>query len=360
MDETLLSWYQALQLLALGPCLFMIFFLCVAGRKAGQIAVPLLYFLSLTCGFLLPLRDLLGLNEQLHAVLLIGASAAPAISFLLIVQFMTGRLPGPSYWFILAVPLIGGSQFIYATVVTDAEVCIFEHLCTQPLMLLRLYDIFGISLTCLLTLFIYRRIDRTADSSPLRQTRQKYALVLALVALNLALLCIDLAQIAGYADLQHARLAKTVVHIGFIYLVLTSVFRVFDRMVEIDYARVPSIQPPAPSERDLALKARICDALDREKLYRDMELGREKLARRLAVNETMLSRVVNQCFHENVSMLINHYRVEEAKARLASESVPITVIAFEAGFSSIPSFNRVFRQRTRMSPSQWRQRKPGK
>ena len=46
----------------------------------------------------------------------------------------------------------------------------------------------------------------------------------------------------------------------------------------------------------------------------------------------------------------------EAKARLAAETTPVTVIAFEVGFSSIPSFNRVFRQFCDMSPSEWRQR----
>jgi AraC-like DNA-binding protein len=358
MDDTLLSWYQALQLLALGPCLFMVFFLSVAGREIRQVCVPLLYFLSLACSFLLPLRTLLALEDNMHAILLMGASAAPAISFLLIVQFMTGRLPKPIYWSILAVPLIGGSQIIYATVVTDREVCIYEHLCTQPLMFRKLYDIFSISLTCLLTLLIYRRIKKPSlEIKASIEVRQEYALVLALVLLNLALLGIDLMQIAGYTDINHVRFAKTFVRIGFIYLVLTSVFRVFDRVVEIDYTRVPIMKSSGPSERDLTLAARLRAMLTNDKLYHDMDLGREKLAKMLAVNEGTLSRVVNQCFNENVSMVINRYRIEEAKLRLASETTSITAIAFEVGFSSIPSFNRVFKQLTNMSPTEWRQRK---
>lgn len=358
MDASLLSWYQALQLLALGPCLFMLFFLCVAGRKLQQILVPQLYFLSLACSFLLPLRDVLELKEHMHAALLVIAGAEPAISFLFIVQFMTGRLPKPIYWSILAVPLIGGSPLVYATLVTDGEVCIYQHLCAQPVIIAKLYNIFSISLTCLLTLLIYRRISTIAAEPLTTQTNQKYAVVLALVLLNLLLLGIDLAEIANYTDLDHARFAKTVVHIGFIYLVLTSVFRVFDRAVELNYAHIPSIKPHGPSEKDLALAARIREVFVAEKIYRDMELSREKLAAKLAVNEGVLSRVVNQCFQENVSMLINRYRFEEAQARLIKEKdVSITVIAFEVGFSSIPSFNRVFKQLSTMSPTEYRQSK---
>lgn len=355
MNDTLLNWYQALQLLALGPSIFMIFFLVLAGRHISQVLVPVLYFCSLTCSFLLPLRDALKLGPQAHAFLLLGNSAEAAISFLLIVQFMTGKIPKLIYWGILALPFIGGSQLVYANVVTDSEVCVYEHLCTSPLMLRKLYDIFSISLTCLLTLLIYRRLNRFSSDGGHWQTRQKYALVLALVALNLALLCVDFATISNFTDKEHARLAKTIVRIGFIYLTLTLIFRMYDRgTVDIAYERVPIIKPAEIPEKDLELADQIRALFTQEKLHRDMELNREKLARKLAVTESVLSRVVNQCFHENVSMLVNYYRVEEAQTRLAGETTPITTIAFEVGFSSIPSFNRVFRQLAEMSPSEYR------
>lgn len=356
MNETLLNWYQALQLLALGPCLFMIFFLCVTGRKAGQVLVPVLYFLSLACTFVLPLREVLGIGEHMRTLLLMAASTEAALSFLLIVQCMTGRMPPPAYWAILAVPLIGGGQFVYANVVTESELCVFEHICTDPQTFRMLYNIFSISLTCLLTLMIYRRLNASAGQETASQTSQKYALALALVVLNLALMGIDFLRLINHADQESGRIAKFVVRVGFIYLTLTLIFRVFDRPVELAYERIPLITPAGPSEKDQALAAEIRTLFEQQKLYRDADLGREKLARKLAVTETVLSRVVNQCFHDNVSMLINHYRVEEAKVRLKVEAIPITTIAFEVGFSSIPSFNRVFKQLTGMPPSEYRQK----
>jgi AraC-like DNA-binding protein len=51
--------------------------------------------------------------------------------------------------------------------------------------------------------------------------------------------------------------------------------------------------------------------------------------------------------------------VEEAKQRLSDEETAVTVIAFEVGFSSIASFNRVFKGLTGMSPSAYRSRMRG-
>ena len=132
MDESLLSWYQALQLLALGPCLFMVFFLGIASRKIRQVLVPMMYFLSLSSSFILPLSDLLGFDQHFYGALIMASSAEPAISFLLIVQFMSGDIPKLPYWAMLAVPVIGGGQMVYASLVTDGEVCVYEHICAAP------------------------------------------------------------------------------------------------------------------------------------------------------------------------------------------------------------------------------------
>ena len=354
MNESLLSWYQALQLLALGPCLFMVFFLSVAGRKMSQTLVPVLYFISLSCAFFLPLRDVVGYSSHAYDVLLWLSNMQPAVCFLLIVQFMTGSIPAPRYWGILAIPLVGGSPLIYASLVTDGEICLYEKLCTQPQVFNAFYNIFSISMAFLILLFIYRRLSGASQTATAEDRHQKYALVLALIALNLALLAMDLFGIMEYADTARVQLAQTVVRMGFIYLTLTLLFRMFDRPLELAYERIPLIKPQELSAKDILLAEQIRGLFTKDKLYRDMALDRSKMARKLAVTEATLSRVVNQSFHKNVSMLINQYRVEEAKLRLAGETTAITAIAFEVGFSSIPSFNRVFRQFCDMAPSTYR------
>ena len=54
--------------------------------------------------------------------------------------------------------------------------------------------------------------------------------------------------------------------------------------------------------------------------------------------------------------LINDYRVETVKQKMrSSESRQFTLLAlaFDSGFKSKTSFNRVFKQKTGMSPSQY-------
>lgn len=357
MDDPLLTWYQALQLLAIGPCLFMLFFLCVATRNLSQVFIPILYFLSLASSFLLPLVDVFLPEAHLHGALLLAESLTPALSFLLILQFLTDRLPPLVCWFILAVPLIGGSSLVYATLITRGEVCLYQDICTQPDTFKALYEIFSTSLTFLLTIAVLQR-GYGKNEMPSLHHGHKRAMIFALILLNLGLLAIDLGQISGFFLPDRAAFAITVVRIGFIYLVLTSVLRVYDRTFELAYERIPHLRPVGPSERDHAISQQLKDLLGRDKLYRDMELNREALAARAAITEHQLSRVLNQCLDLNFSRFINQYRVEEAKQRLARESTPVTTIAFEVGFNSIPSFNRVFRQMTGTSPSEYRLRAP--
>ena len=63
-------------------------------------------------------------------------------------------------------------------------------------------------------------------------------------------------------------------------------------------------------------------------------------------------------FHESTGQTFHEYlatlRVEAAKGALARTLQPISEIAFAAGFQSIPDFNRVFKHKTQMTPSQYR------
>lgn len=353
MDSTLLTWYQALQLAALGPCLFVIFFLCVTARNVSKIIVPVLYFASLSCSFLIPLIEPVGMGESLHSILIAGKSTTAALSFLIIIQFITGTIPAAIYWSVLAIPLIGGSPINYVASITKSEICIYENLCAEPTVFRQLYEIFGSSLIFLLSIVLYHRLNRKTEANSVQDTN-KYAIIISLIVLNLMILGIKLMYASGHVVVERAEVAVTVVRIGFIYLVLTFVFRVFDRQLDIAYERVPTIRPTEPTERDLALAASIRNILGDEKLYRTMELSREAFAKKLAVPENYLSKVINMCFSQSFSVLINGYRIEEAKQRLASESTAITAIAFEVGFNSIPSFNRVFKLATGLSPSEYR------
>jgi AraC-like DNA-binding protein len=63
-------------------------------------------------------------------------------------------------------------------------------------------------------------------------------------------------------------------------------------------------------------------------------------------------------FKKQVGVTFTEYRartrIEKAKTLLQDGHLRISEVAFEAGFDSIPHFNRVFRQQVGCSPSEYR------
>jgi AraC-like DNA-binding protein len=66
--------------------------------------------------------------------------------------------------------------------------------------------------------------------------------------------------------------------------------------------------------------------------------------------------VINLCFHQNFSDFVNLLRIEEAKSLLVRDGGKKNIldILLEAGFNSKSSFNTIFKEKTGMSPSQYR------
>jgi AraC-like DNA-binding protein len=117
-------------------------------------------------------------------------------------------------------------------------------------------------------------------------------------------------------------------------------------------ARAPA---PIAASRDWAAMAAAWRARIREAgWWREPGLTLSDVARRLATNETYVSRAFNEGLGLNFNAVINGFRVEAVKAALHRESVELLSIALDAGFSSKASFNRVFREHTGLSPTAWR------
>ena len=92
--------------------------------------------------------------------------------------------------------------------------------------------------------------------------------------------------------------------------------------------------------------------------WRDPALSVDRLARHLATNSAYLSRAFNDGLGLSFNDAINQLRVDAVQAQLAdpAETRDLLAIAFEAGFSSKSSFNRVFKARTGETPSGFRDR----
>lgn len=354
--DILLTITQALQLVALAPTIFVIAFLVCSSKRDGSNIVPILYFLALGCNFIIPLLDVIvnpDDNLSLRGSLMLGASLSTAFSYLLIIQFLHGLMPGLRYWAVLALPAIGGSPFIYASLYLQ-EICFANEWCFKISDLSILYGIFSGALIFLLVMFEFARsTSRIAIEDVDRQ--HKYWLIMALVNLNLVLLIIDLMTLAGHFRPQDALFAMTILRIAFIYLVLTSIFRVFYDIFDLKILLSASSKQRINPETDTRAVALIREWMETEALYREMDLTRQELAKRLKLSEHHVARIANTYFGKNFNELVNSYRIREAKERLLAEpDTAITTLAFEVGFNSIASFNRVFKEMVGASPTDFR------
>lgn len=118
--------------------------------------------------------------------------------------------------------------------------------------------------------------------------------------------------------------------------------------------------PPAPERDWRALGEEWVGRLDAEQWWRDPELSLDELARRLGTNSSHASRALNAA-GGGFAEIVASRRAEEVARRLDNgDQGDLLTIALEAGFGSKASFNRAFRQRFAMSPSDYRRRLNGR
>ena len=115
-----------------------------------------------------------------------------------------------------------------------------------------------------------------------------------------------------------------------------------------------------PEEDIKSCIARIEQLMDEEKLFLDENLNLRAFARKLQADPNMVSYILNNYLNKNFYEFINSYRIEEVKYRLSHpkyKHLTILAIALESGFNSKTSFNRVFKQMTRLTPSEFQKKR---
>jgi len=112
------------------------------------------------------------------------------------------------------------------------------------------------------------------------------------------------------------------------------------------------------SEKEVAeVAGKIKSIFELEKLYLNDSLTLHKLAHSLHTSDKKLSFYLNHHLNTTFYDFVNKYRVQEFKTILQSQNktkLSLLGIAFECGFKSKSSFNRVFKKETGLSPSQYK------
>ena len=106
---------------------------------------------------------------------------------------------------------------------------------------------------------------------------------------------------------------------------------------------------------------KIKHAIEFNQLYRNPTLSLTDLGKAVNISERVISNTINNQLGKNFFQLINEYRIEEVKKKLkdpAFEHFKIISLAFDAGFNSKASFNRVFKSYTGFTPNEYKSKKP--
>lgn len=115
-----------------------------------------------------------------------------------------------------------------------------------------------------------------------------------------------------------------------------------------------SIQLPA-HESEKLVKA-ITKAMEEDKLYLQHDLDLSLLVNHVGSDQRSVSHVLNHYLSQSFNVFVNHYRIEEVKRRMVDSGnghLTLSGIAFECGFNSQSTFQRVFKQITQLTPKEF-------
>lgn len=341
---SLIEW---LTLTGLAQCVFILVYIGFRARNFRQASIAIAYFLSLALafGFQFALR-LEDFEASIRLALWFAGALGTPLCYLLVLQVVRPAVfPGWRHFVLLgAVPL----TLLTALALSGLQRACAGLLC--PRFFEMLYWIWSMAgALCMLALFFHR--DLFVRLRGERAANERYWLVMTLIGANVLRVVVNLLLSTGNIALGDADALQAALGIAFAYLATTTLFRVYPLPVSLNAGPVAGL---SAEEEGIAEKVR--KLMELEKVYHEPTFSRADLAREVGTSENTLSRVINRAFGKSFPRLLNEFRVEDAKRMLMNPDIPIQVLAFEVGFNSLASFNRVFREISGETPSHYRAR----
>lgn len=119
------------------------------------------------------------------------------------------------------------------------------------------------------------------------------------------------------------------------------------------------------AENELPVHDELFDRIElvmkEKKLFKDVNFNISKLSAELEVNNSYISKSIRNQGYSNFNNYLNLYRINCVKKLLQEndlEKVTLMYIYTEAGFSNQSTFNRVFKQIEKITPSEYIQNTP--
>lgn len=147
-------------------------------------------------------------------------------------------------------------------------------------------------------------------------------------------------------------------YIFFVAIIIWTATAAFLRPQAGMMEQLPRMVKPSPAAELREKGAWLKKAMETNLYYQDPELSVNSLAEKLSLPSRELSQIINTVLKKNFNDFVNEYRVGDVARKIqdpAYDRMTLLGIAWEAGFNSKSTFNRIFKQMTGKSPVEYKQ-----
>lgn len=328
----------AIRLMLIGQIILIS--LVLAARGPRGVSIPLVLLQISVAAYLVksspPLAAALPLAE---APLLFIAMAAPYLVW--ICANILFEFDRPPIWVMALFPI------------ATAAMCSLEIGTGQVPMLVRMASI-GFSLVAVLHA-IYSVVRGSLDDLSEQRRIFRFCFVTCIAVVAAYILALELVFIGQ--DVPRWVGPSNTLLIALVYLVISVPLLTRPADLLPDARPAPEVEEPELDLAEQEMHRALITAMD-GRAYARPGLTIRQLAEELGWPEHQLRALINSRLgYKNFSTFLNGYRIDEARQRLADPKearAQILTIALDAGFASLPPFNRAFREATDMTPSDYR------
>lgn len=340
---------EILSMIGLVQCVYLLVYIVMRMKGVAYAGLPFVYFFILGCAFFFDMAEnqIGSLSEYYYYLQWFTWFSGPPLSVLLVVQFSEiNKTPLlREYWVLLLIPLC---FMLSVTAVDSINACDRLDPCDQ---LKSLMTVTGLLAGAISLLVIFSKKDIFSKVRKQRLGKERYWLIFTLIFVNSMLLGSMMAALMDMISLNDAYLIRTIFGLVFVYLVSTSLLRLYPKPSN---TKTSTTTHEDFTDEEKQLAQRMEKLIFVDKVYQEAAYSRSDLAKECGFSETIVSKVFNAHFKKSFPQLMNEQRVEEAKRLLAETKASVKTISEEVGFNSMPSFNRVFKEMTEYSPSAYR------
>jgi AraC-like DNA-binding protein len=216
-----------------------------------------------------------------------------------------------------------------------------------------LFGLASLSFACLAPLTVYLGLEGDLDAHR-RAIRRRFV-----PAVSLYLALVVAVQLIVLLRGSHTPKPLVLLNLLVIDTVAALALSTFIRLRVVNWIEAIAAPPPvALSRAEQSVLHRLNARFVADKLYARTSLTIGELATLLGTQEHVLRRVINRGLgFRSFSDFLHSHRLPEAARRLrdpAARRVPVLTIALELGYGSIGPFNRAFRERFGMTPTEYR------